>query len=186
MYKVPSPAMVCNASNLGGFLDYKMWNTRTVTQDVPPASLVANIVSVAKSAPDGYLAALVLHSHGNPGYLDLGTGIFASTAPLFASLKGLVGDIYIVGCSIAGFRKNKAHTGYLDGSQFCIALAKNSGAYVYAPKVDQSHSDKDRRRTPFGYIDDYEGEVLVFLPDGSSQSWNKEVPLARRKFGIVK
>jgi len=183
MIKIPGPAMVCNAADMGNFMDYRMWNTRTVDANVAPASLAMNILSVAQSAQgvDGPrasyvrqipLESLVLNSHGYPGYLGLGTGLYAANVGAFSALKGKVVRIYIVACDIAGFRKNESHTGYLDGPGFCRLLAQTTGALVIAPTAKQRQSKEDRRDgIPFGYIDDYEGQVLQFSPDGQSKIW---------------
>jgi hypothetical protein len=186
MIKIPGPAMACNAADMGNFMEYKMWNTRTVKDDVPPAALAVNIVSVANSAPKGVvgaracyvrkfaLEALVLNCHGYPGHLGLGTGIDASTVGGFSVLKGLIPRIYIVSCGVAGIRKNKSHTGYLDGPSFCISLAQATGADVIAPTNSQRQSKEDRSDgIPMGYIDDYEGDVRLFSKDGKSSPWKK-------------
>lgn len=184
MYQIPSPAMACNADNMKGFIDYRMWNTRKVAADVSPSSLAANIASVARSAEGGYLVALVLNAHGYPGHLGLGSGIEETDASAFAPLKGLVDQIYIVGCGIAGFRQNKAHTGYIEGLTLCQKLSQATNAYVIAPKSGQRQTKEDRSDgIPIGYIDDYEGEVLVFYPpEGTARPFNPQVPLARRAF----
>lgn len=180
MYKITQPAMVCNANNLEkGFIPYAMWNTRTVTQDVPARWLAQNIADVAKTAQGGYLRALVLNAHGYPGNLGLGTGIDTTSVKDFALLKGLVKEIYIVGCAIAGARQSKVRHGeWLDGLPLCTTLAQSAGAHVYAPKTGQRQSKEDRRSgIPFGYIDDFEGETVVCFPDGSSQPWNGKTSL---------
>lgn len=182
MIEIPQPAMVCNAENIAdSFLPYKMWNTRTVTKDVPISWLIQNIVDVAKTAPGGILKSLVLNSHGAHGQIHLGKGIYESTAPRFAPLKGLVGDIFIVSCGVAGSGPSKYDRSlFLDGWPLCTELAKQSGAYVYAPKSNQSQSRRDRSSgIPYGYVDDVEGEAFVFLPDGSSRPWDKKAPVAR-------
>ena len=132
----------------------------------------------------GRLAALVLNAHGYPGHLGLGTGIKAGDAGSFGILKGFVDQIYIVGCGIAGIRKNRANTEYLDGPAMCQALCLATNAYVIAPKSAQRQTTEDRSSgVPFGHIDDYEGDVLLFSPPkGESSPWNAAVPLARRIF----
>lgn len=183
MYKITQPAMVCNASNLEkGFLPYAMWNTRTVTQDVSPRWLAQNIADVAKTAEGGFLRVLVLNAHGYPGNLGLGTGIDATSVKDFAVLNNLVSEIYIVGCGIAGSRQSRIRHGeMLDGLPLCTTLAQTVGAYVYAPKSGQKQSKEDRSSgIPFGYIDDFEGELVVCLPNGSSQPWDGKHSLIRK------
>ncbi|RJF89053.1 hypothetical protein D3874_20450 [Oleomonas cavernae] len=173
MITIPQPAMVLNAENVPG-PDYKMWNTRKVTKDTDPKWLMINVASVARSATNGKLLALVINCHGkakgdNGGYgLSLGTGIKrGNVEPLFSTLKGLVDDIWLVACQAARISEPG---GDGDGNLFCGAMAKAAGANVYASTADQTTGLWPY--IPFGKIDGYEGKVYKYKSDGSCELTN--------------
>ncbi len=161
MIKIPQPAMALNADDVPG-PDYKMWNTRKVTRKDDARWLMRNVASVARSTSTGRLKALVINCHASAASLGLGTGISRGNTDVFDELKGLVDEIYIVACEVAYI--NGPGTG-TDGNLFTCAVAKNSGAYVYASTASQNTGIWPA--IPFGYIDGFEGKVYKYKPDGS-------------------
>ena len=163
MIKIPQPAMAINADDSPG-PKYKMWNTRFVTRKDDPMWIMRNAAAVAKAAKGGKLHALVINCHGSSGRLGLGTGIHRDNTDVFAELKGLVGDIYIIACETAYISGPRSST---DGNLFCGQIAKAAGAFVYASTASQNTGLWPA--IPYGYIDGYEGAVYRYKPDGSNE-----------------
>jgi hypothetical protein len=153
--------MAVNGANV---LEYQMWNTRRVYDDVAPRWLADNIATIAGSAPEGKLQALVINCHGfiDPKGsftgLDLGTGIYQADLAKFSRLSGLVEKIYIVACQAAAGTP---------GRKFCKELARRTRAYVYASEVNQRCGWSNLQSLlKGGAIDDYEGQVFRFGNSG--------------------
>lgn len=163
MITLAQPAMALNAEDVPG-PDYHMWNTWRVEKTSPPSHTLGWAGIVAKGAPGGKLKAMVMNSHGSPAHLYMGTGIGWPEIPLFASLSGLVDEIYIVACEVVSF------TGPRDGNLFCGAIAKATGSNVYASNHTQNTGLYIS--IPFGKIDGYEGKVWKWHPDGSNELTN--------------
>ena len=163
MIKIPQPAMVLNANDVPG-ADYKMWNTRVVTRKDDARWLMRNVASVARAAPGGRLKALVINCHASAASLGLGTGISSGNTDVFDEIKGLVDEIYIVACQVAYIQGPGTGT---DGNLFTGAVAKRSGANVYASTASQNAGIWPA--FPFGYIDGFEGSVYKYKPDGSNE-----------------
>jgi hypothetical protein len=183
MIAIPQPAMALNAAAAPG--SYEMHNSMTVDTNYDPDALMGWVADVAKGAPGGRLRALVIRSHGACGYIALGNGIKAAQAKAFAKINGLVDDIFVVGCRVAGTEKRSR--GYVEGMTLCFELAKQSGAFVFASSANQAIDEKLRQRgesppnPPFGYIDDFEKPAFVFHPDGSTkEDWNGKLPFAKK------
>jgi hypothetical protein len=163
MIKLDDPSMVWNAEGVPG-PDYHMWNTWRVAANEGPSHVLGWTAVVAAGAPGGKLRALVSNSHGRPAWLGVGTGIGWREVPLFSKLSGLVDEIYIVACEVVSF------TGPGDGNLFCGAIAKASGAVVYASNHTQTTGAWPR--LPYGKIDGFEGKVWRWLPNGSNELTN--------------
>jgi hypothetical protein len=159
LINIPQPAMGLNAFNVPG-PHYKMWNTWEISGTEPVDHILDWTATVAKGCADGRLKALVINCHGSPAHLHLGAGIGWTEIPLFAKLNGRVNSIWIVACQVVSF------TGPGDGNLFCGAMAKNSGAYVYASNKKQTTGLWPS--VPYGAIDGYEGTVWRWNPDGSN------------------
>lgn len=160
MITLSQPSMALNSQDAPG-PHYKMWNTWEVPTTDSPGHILNWAASVAKGAPGGKLNALVFNCHGNAAYLKMGTGIGWGQVALFSALSGLVDEIYFVACEVVSF------TGSGDGNLFCGAIAKRSGATVYASNAEQSTGLWPS--IPFGKIDGYEGKVWRWFSDGSNE-----------------
>jgi hypothetical protein len=191
MIDIPQPAMAWNAVDVPG-PDYKMWNTMQVDKSLTPQHVIESTASVARGAPDGKLKALVINCHGF--YADIGCnadgtsckkgggfglsigkgGILRKDVQLFGILNPkdgtpLIDDIYIVACGIAQI-SIPGTSGDGDGNLFCCAIAKASGANVYASTAKQSTGWW--LSIPYGKIDGFEGKVYMWKPDGSCSLTN--------------
>lgn len=164
MIKIPNPSMCLNAEGFDAqLMSYKMWNTRTVTRDVTPYWLAANIASVAAGAPGKQLATLIFNCHGfvTPTGeflgLDLGTSVYYEDLNHFSRLRPMVREIFMTVCGAARGKSGEA---------FCKRLAALTGAYVIAGEQDQTLPISVAAKLPGGWIDDFEGKVYKFGPTG--------------------
>lgn len=160
MIKLAQPSMALNSEDAPG-PHYKMWNSWEVPTSDNPIHVLNWAATVAKGTSGGKLNALVFNCHGAPAYLKMGTGISWGQVGLFSTLSGLVDEIYLVACSVVSF------TGSGDGNLFCSAMAKSSGAYVYASNHTQTTGLWPT--LPYGKIDGFEGKVWKWHPDGSNE-----------------
>lgn len=148
-------------------------------------------------SPGGKLRNLVLHGHGAPGVIFLGGGpIGLPHIDLFQQLAGKVERIWFVSCqtavtstpdpeSVARHRSNPraialaarfhlSHEEFMlllrNGAQVTRRIAMAAKAYVVAGLIDQ----ESQRSThyPFGMIDNFEGTVLTWRPDGVLGDYN--------------
>ncbi len=163
MFEIPQPSMAVNSHNVPP-PDYRMWNTRKVDQNVNAYDLLNNIETVADSATGGYLRCLVLNSHGSPGHLGIGTGIGRGETYLFSALQGKVRTIVIVACEVAQIEKPND---WQDGNLLCCEIAKNAQAYVFASTALQNPGAYWILGLPSNCVDEYEGDVYRWAPDGS-------------------
>jgi hypothetical protein len=165
MITIAQPAMALNAEKNTG-PDYKMWNSWKVATDTEAGHILGWTRCVADSAPGGKLKAVVFNSHGDTAYIGIGRGIWFQELHLFSQLAGKVDEIYIVACSVVSFTGPNRY-GKPDGNLFCSAMAKLSGAKVYASNAPQHpplFGD-----IAFGKIDGFEGQVWCWSPvDGSN------------------
>ncbi|RJF89342.1 hypothetical protein D3874_22160 [Oleomonas cavernae] len=166
----------------------QMWNTWEVSKDENVEKIVGWTAQVAKGAPGGKLKELVISCHGAPAYLQLGKGVSTSDLGLFASWKGLVEKIWVRACLVGrivgpdtasqgdgAFIKALGFTG--NGDTFLRRLAKETGAYVVAGTELQSSNAYSRTTPcPFGKLDQFEGLVLSYPPDGGAANWSKRYP----------
>ncbi|MGB8473841.1 MAG: hypothetical protein WCE61_07140 [Candidatus Acidiferrum sp.] len=171
MLHIPQPSMALNSHNVPP-PDYRMWNTRKVAAHTDISGLMLNVRSVAGAAQGGMLRCLVINSHGSPGGLDLGKGIGRGETPLFTVLKGKVHTIIIVACEVARIGSATCSTvspscRWNDGNLFCGEIARNTGAYVFASTALQSPYLYYIIGLPVNYVDDYEGTIYRYNPNGS-------------------
>jgi hypothetical protein len=167
--KVPFPHMVLNSHNVPP-PDYLMFNTWKVAASTTVSHMIGWTAKVAREVPGGKLATLIFNSHGRPGNIEIGVGIGLSDASAFAGLNGLVKQIWFVSCEVAGDYRGVA-SGAPDGKDFCRDVARASGAYVKAGSAIQYAG---KMSLAVGYIDEWEGDLFVFDPDGNPTS--RDVP----------
>ena len=167
---IEQPAMALNAADAPGE-HYKMYNS----WEIPATETLDHILdwtaSVAVGAPGGYLKSLIINCHGyyngstrssQGGFgLALGTGIRRADTHKFTKLRGKVTTIWITACGTARITI-PGTAGDGDGNLFCQEIARNSGAYVIAATTMQFHDRSIRQN----HIDDYEGLVLRYNPQG--------------------
>jgi hypothetical protein len=111
---------------------------------------------------DRYLS-MILNAHGSGGWIKLGKeGIALSNAKLFSKFTSSVTIIYIITCEAAAVSDEYPEA--YNGPKMCSAIASYARAHVYA-------SEDTQRAPPWhmakGYIDDWEGTVLTWGPDGN-------------------
>jgi hypothetical protein len=159
MFEIPQPSMALNAANVPP-PDYRMWNTYKVAADDESTHVIGWASVVAKSLDSG-LKCLVLNSHGIPGKLLMGNGIDLSDAGLFSQMNGKVNSIFIVACQVAKSQ------GSVDGNLLCTGIAKAAGAHVFCSTDFQSTGLYGLIGLPVGTIDEYEGPIRRYDPDGS-------------------
>ena len=181
---IPYPAMALNQTGVN--IEALMYNTMKVAEGYSPEPLLGWVAEVAKGAPNGRLAALVIRCHGGPGILYIGArfdrerarylgGIKPEQASAFEKVKGLVEDIFLVGCNVVG----EQNTGrrLLSGDDLCSAIANHSRARVFASAAKQPDFT-DWPDAPFQYIYEYALPAFVFKPDQPRAGWNGRLPVA--------
>jgi hypothetical protein len=174
---VDPPSMVINADDAP--VSYRMWNSWTVGSSADPRSMMENVKTVAGTAPGGRLRNLILNCHGyyagegrdaTGGYgLALGSGIFRYNVDVFDALRRdgpCVHEILITACGTARISPVNA-AGEGDGHRFCQEIARHSGAHVTAATTAQAVAKFDQWTMPQGHIDDWEGLVVKYSPDGT-------------------
>lgn len=162
MFEIPQPSMALNAVDVPP-PPYRMWNTFQVGVEQTAESILSNCEAVAKSAVDHRLRCLVFNSHGRPGHMKMGRGIGRDETPLFSKLSDRVHTIFLVECEIAAIGNLSAG----DGNLFCCEIAKNAHAYVFAGTATQNAGAYWLIGIPPNCIDEFEGKVYRWAPDGS-------------------
>lgn len=179
MIKIPQPALAMNSHNVPKPL-YYMDNTYFPGEDTSPLAMMSWAAVVFKSFKDANPTAwltLVINCHGISRKIDgksrggfglaIGTGIRDATdVDAFAKIEPYVDRIYLVACR-AAMISNPGDPWNGDGNLFCGAIAKKARAQVVASTARQSGFPY----IPSGYIDDFEGTVYTYGPDGSVQSF---------------
>src|SRR5262245_9384023 len=161
MIGVPYPHMVLNSHNVPA-PDYKMYNSWKVEKGTSVEAMISNIAAVARHAPGGRLSTLIFNSHGEPGRIKIGAHITRADVAKFNVLKSesLVDRIWVVACRVALIDGGGSDT---DGNYFCYRLAQESGAFVRASTDYQKIMDIPfYDDVPYGYIDEWEGDVYVW------------------------
>jgi hypothetical protein len=159
MVKVPSPHYALNSHNVPG-RRYVMDGSWLVPANTPLDDITDTIVRVADGR-NTKLATVVINCHGVPGTLKIGQGCNLGDIEKFSNWKGKVERIWLIACRVSQGP---------DGYAFCRAMAVKSGAYVTG-SVDLQYDDAwgvwGSSHLPSGYVDDWEGTVHRFDPDGT-------------------
>ena len=170
MIMLEQPALCLNSDDVPG-PHYNMWRTVTMRAGITPSEVVQAIIAaqvMAIGAEHSSLANIVINCHGYEGGLGLSTGghgspgFNISNVGLFSALKPLnIGPIWLVACQAARGS---------NGISFCQKLAAAAGTMVIAGEDNQELTGWQTIRyytTPLsGMIDEYEGVVYVFYPNG--------------------
>jgi hypothetical protein len=162
MIMMEQPSISLNSADVPG-PHYSMWKTVTVEKNVSVSDLVSSIKHFDNQAFET-LRNVVLNCHGTcgGGFLSLGQGIDNTNVSLFKALKPHnLGTIWVIACQAAMGA---------DGRSLCSSLAKNAGTVVIAGDSNQKVGAFDSYRYYLGrsgQIDDYEGTVYAFWPDGT-------------------
>ena len=177
MIKIEQPAMAVQSDDAPGAL-YLMETNIIIHSSTSPEGVVRKILQPG-AEPIKKLRFLILNCHGYydraPGSsvatggfgLKMGTGIDRRDLGCFRALRGIVDNIWITACgparqTNAGVRGERQGG---DGLMFCSELAQITQAYVVAATTTQLRPGGTVM--PRNYIDDYEGVVLQFGPNGN-------------------
>lgn len=183
MIKIPQPAIAFNSHDVPD-PEYSMLFTWKVPEETSPLAMMSIAAMMFKafkdSQPDAWLT-LVINCHGTSrkdkktgkrygGYgLSIGTGIHsADDVEAFGKIEPYVDRIYLVACRIAAI-SNPGDPWKGDGNLFCGAIAKKARAEVVASTAAQSGFPW----IPPLHIDDMEGTVYTYGPDGSVLSYTE-------------
>ncbi len=179
MITIESPSMVLNDARAP--TRYVMDVTRTVSPGVTMRKLVDMVLVAATTVPGGVFHNLILHGHGGPGTLQIGTGLGSGTMGPFADIAGVVRKVWFKGCLIAriigpetasqGDGTVLAKYGFTSGHghHFVSGFARLTHCWVVAATEMQGVA---RREYPQGMVDTYEGLVLCYNPSGHI-SWQR-------------
>jgi hypothetical protein len=168
MIRVPSPAMALNSEDVPG-ASYRLDNTWYVLKLESPQKICGWIAVVAAKFKTDYpdqRVTIVFNSHGycatadRGGYgIAMGTGIKRSDIPQFEKLAPHVDEIWFIACR-AAYIDTPGGAG--DGNLLMSGIAKAAQARVKASTATQVGAIW----LPRGYIDDWEGNVLTYGPQG--------------------
>lgn len=172
MIRIPSPSVALNTSDFGPRDRYRLDRSFTVCRDDPPG-FRDSMASVAQWVVGGVSASgmhVVINAHGmeRPDGVALGEGLHEHSMHRLAIWRGRVARIWLVACEMAAT---------VGARRFCGRLAGVTGAEVIAATAPQVAGIGDRRYEwrrgfliPPGMIDDFEGTVWRFHPDGRQES----------------
>ncbi|GGJ16298.1 DUF4347 domain-containing protein [Neoroseomonas lacus] len=178
MIPIPQPALALNSSDFPTSSHYTMEHEVLVRRIIRPEAIVDMVSAAARS---GRLHAVIINAHGmaGPDGVALGTGLHLGNVHLWGAVHGLIERIWMCACQVADT---------LDGQRFCQSLAVVTGAEVVASSDPQSVGGADREfafdwnwrlaRIPPLQIDDFEGHVMLWGPDGVVQDYapNPTIP----------
>lgn len=160
MYKIPQPALSLNDTRTHSI--FPQWATEIVRPDATRSNIIQRVVTAAGRLPSGRITNVIVHCHGAPGFLQMGQGFRAQHAHLFEPWRGKVEKIWIHACRVAA--------GVL-GDEMCRAIAATTACTVYASTYRQFNVigavNGPAHRYPTGVLDEFEGAVKHFGPDGS-------------------
>jgi hypothetical protein len=169
MFVIEQPAMALNDTR--GTTTVNMQINRTVQPDEGVTTILQAVVAAAKTTKEGKLKNLIFECHAGPGSLMMGAGIDRSLTDRFNMLvvdnKPLVETIYLRACEVARIDGPGSMT---DGNLFCCAIAKNAKCTVIASTAFQeqrSFKKKYGHSLPNGMLDEFEGTVLFYGPEGN-------------------
>jgi hypothetical protein len=193
--KLQSPTMALNAE---GATPYFQMDNNYIVPKSHRAMDILSWVKTHAEAQKGLNALVIhAHSvgwaeggveikEGDPFFADwsygygigIGTGITADHTALFEMLstkgaesgtrQGTIKEIYFTGCGVAQTTKAKGDRPAADGNLFCSAIAKASGAYVYASLDEQWTFLSALEWRPKNSVT-FNGIVLRYKPDGSNE-----------------
>jgi hypothetical protein len=180
------PSLLLNSysfQDLGGcgmFMD-TTWNC---PRNATPQNIVGWILAAYNKSPNKHLHNVVLNFHGEPGEIYVGEAVPevmyrghyspakynmidpSNAGVVFSALKGKsIGTIWLHSCAVAkGLR----------GKFVCREIALAAGCNVVAAEEDQQEywgplAYLVLRR---GTIDDYEGPVHIWTPDGNHRRFD--------------
>jgi len=166
----------------------QMANTWEVAADTSCSHIIEWVAHVAREAPGGRLASLVISCHGAPAYMQLGQGFGMGQVDLFRGWAGLIGKIWIRACLVGRivteasasegdgiFFSQMNMTG--NGDAFLRAMGRQTGAHIVASTEAQVSGRYNRTNAlPLGKLDTYEGLVLSYPPGGGGASWSHRYP----------
>ena len=171
MMEIPQPAMVLNSHDVPG-AEYKMTNTWKVPENTTPQHMLgwcAQVFKDFKTKHPNSTTTLIINCHGDVtagnrgGYgLLIGTGIKLGTVSEFEKIAPHCDQIIITACQAA---RITSAGGDGDGNLLMSGIAKAAQAYVTCSTADQTIAWTPW--LPFGYIDDWEGTVLTYGPEGN-------------------
>ena len=169
MIMMEQPSLSLNSHDVPG-PHYKMWRTVSMPKGISPTQVVQEIANTQTMAM-GFglrLANVVINCHGYTGGQGLSTGghgqpgFTAANVNLFGALAGMnIAPIWLVACQAA---RPPA------GIAFCQALANAAKTVVIAGEDNQRLTLYQNYRYYLGLsgqIDDYEGTVYIFYPNGT-------------------
>jgi hypothetical protein len=171
MISIPSPSVALNTSEFEQRDRYRLDRNFVVCRDDPPGfrdSIATVAYWVLSGAPRSPMQ-VVINAHGmvSPDGVALGEGLHETTLPRLAGWQGRVARIWLVACQMAATPGAR---------HFCTRLAAVTGAEVISATADQRATVFDRSfeigrgfLMPPGVIDDFEGVIWRFLPDGRSE-----------------
>lgn len=177
MISIPQPALALNSSDFPTQSHYTMQSDVVVSRLLRPEHVIDMVRAATGSM--GRLRAVIINAHGmaGPDGVALGTGLHLGNAHLWGSVHGLVDRIWMCACQVAD-----THA----GQQFCQAVAAGSGAEVVASADPQMVGGGDREfafdwnwriaRIPPMQIDDFEGRVMLWTPDGAIRDYDPNPP----------
>jgi hypothetical protein len=157
----------------------QMWNTWRVKAADTKRHIIDWTAKVARDAPGGKLAEIVISCHGAPAYLQLGEGIGTADTDLFRGWRGLVEKIWLRACFVGRIvgpsTPSEGDGAFIaalslsgDGHRFCSEVAKAAQCYlVVGTELQSSRRYSQTAPVPYGQLDSYEGLVLSYHPDGT-------------------
>jgi hypothetical protein len=172
MIKMKQPSLVLHSCDVPGY-KYQMWKSWLMPKGASASDVVYWINWAVDNSPELALSNVIINCHGSPGFLHVGgdgCGFGIGDIAIFKPLRTkTIGKIWLVACEVA---KNKGSSHL--GTTFCSALARETGCFVIAAEKNQ-HVDWwfEHISSPYGTIDDYEGQVFEFSPAGGFKAWKK-------------
>jgi hypothetical protein len=179
MIRMEQPSFCFNSVDIG-WPGYKMWKTVTGWEGMTPIQLAAEVMSANLLSIGIFgcsLRNIILNSHGFAAGLHIGgvhhhddsiekKPMYETDLGVFRSLKPFnVGTIWLVSCKAAR------------GQYFCRTLANVTGTQVIAsdgPQEVTAWQAIQLVAAGRSFIDDYEGNVFAFTPDGAMRRIDPE------------
>lgn len=167
MIRMEQPSFCFNSCDVGE-PHYKMWKTIVGPEGMTSSQLAAQIFTAhlqARGSEGSSLLNVILNTHGFAGGLNIGgltrSAMYKADLAPFGILKPLnIGPIWIVSCGAARDTTGKS---------FCQTLATTAGTQVIASDASQIVTNTQGIGLFLAFrwnIDDFEGTVYAFTPDG--------------------